>query len=69
MSNQIEQLAVRVNCSIEGDPALWLIELKRRGIVGSNKEAVVQGLIVLRERLVKLDHTKGLVAKTEGNRW
>jgi hypothetical protein len=49
---------VRVNCNICGDAARVLHELKDRHIIDSNREAVVQGLFALQERVVKSDIEK-----------
>lgn len=44
---------VHIKCKIEGEPAEFLLELKRRGIVSSAREAVVQGIICLREKVLQ----------------
>ena len=36
---------VYLKCTLRGDPALIVLELKERGIVGSVREAVVHGLL------------------------
>ena len=46
---------MRINCSIDGEAAQILLELKKRGIVKSNREAVVQGLILLHEKVLERD--------------
>jgi len=48
----------RVNCNIKGSAAQALIELKKRGIIQNNREAVVQGLLALQERVTKSDIEK-----------
>ena len=53
-----KQNIIRINCVIEGDPARWLIELKRRKIVITNKEAVILGLQAIYEEILKLDSTE-----------
>jgi hypothetical protein len=50
--------SVRVNCNINGDAARILLELKKRGVIQSNREAVVQGLFTLQEKVMKLDLEK-----------
>jgi hypothetical protein len=42
--------AVRINCTIEGEAARALLELKRKGIFRSNREAVTHGLLLLYEK-------------------
>jgi hypothetical protein len=47
--------SIRINCNINGEAAQILLNLKRRGIVKSNREAVVQGLISLHKEVLKRD--------------
>ena len=47
--------SVRINCSINGEAAQILLNLKKRGIVKSNREAVVQGLISLQKEILERD--------------
>jgi len=46
---------IRINTSISGIYAEILINLKRRGILRSNTDAVCQGLLALQEKILKLD--------------
>jgi len=46
---------VRINAIITGEPALWIIEWKRRGLVTSNADAVIQALRALYEKISELD--------------
>jgi len=48
-----EKLYVR--CSLTGDPARMVRELKDRGIVCSVREAVVHGILALYERTAERD--------------
>jgi len=41
--------------TLEGEPALWLNEWKRRGLVTSYTDAVIQALRVLNEKLIEQD--------------
>lgn len=59
-NNSVRSTA-RVNCSIQGIAAETLTELKKRGIVQNNREAVVQGLLALQERVTKSDIEKNKV--------
>jgi hypothetical protein len=49
------QTKVRINTEIEGEPAKILLELKQRGLVSDNTDAVNQGLLVLYDRTLKRD--------------
>ena len=46
---------VYVKCTLEGEPARIILELKERGIVKSVREAVVQGLLSFYERTMDRD--------------
>ena len=46
---------IRINMKVEGDPAEWLDEWKRRGLVTSYTDAVVQALRSLNERITEQD--------------
>jgi Arc/MetJ-type ribon-helix-helix transcriptional regulator len=46
---------VRINVVITGEPALWIIEWKRRGLVTSNSDAVIQALRALYEKISEID--------------
>jgi len=49
------KIRVRINTVITGEPALWLIEWKRRGLVTSNSDAVIQAFRALHEKITELD--------------
>ncbi|MEP0826459.1 MAG: hypothetical protein HRF40_13330 [Nitrososphaera sp.] len=49
------QTRVRINTEIEGEPAKILLELKQRGLVSDNTDAVNQGLLVLYDRTLRRD--------------
>ena len=46
---------IRINMTVEGEPAKWLNEWKRRGLVTSYTDAVIQALRVLKERVTEQD--------------
>lgn len=48
----------RINCRIEGSAVDALADLKRKGVVRNNREAVVQGLLALEQKIVKSDLEK-----------
>ncbi|HXG06790.1 MAG TPA: hypothetical protein VNI77_05625 [Nitrososphaera sp.] len=50
-----QQTRVRINTEIEGEPAKILLELKKRGLVSDNMDAVNQGLLVLYDRTLRRD--------------
>lgn len=45
--------SVRINCTIEGQAAKALLDLKRWGVVKSSREAIVQALLLLYEKEVE----------------
>ena len=57
-----ESLKVRINCTIRGEPAAVLLELKKRGIFSSNREAIVRGLEVFYQQLLEGDLKKARLA-------
>lgn len=44
-----------INMKVEGEPAEWLDEWKRRGLVTSYTDAVVQALRTFNERITEQD--------------
>ena len=46
---------IRINTQVGGEPAKILVELKRRGLVTSNTDAVIQGLLALHEKVLRVD--------------
>lgn len=50
-----KNIKVRINTVISGEPAHWLIEWKKRGLVTSNTDAVIQGFRALNEKITELD--------------
>jgi len=46
---------VRINMVVEGEPAAWLNEWKKRGLVTSYTDAVVQALRTLKEKVTEQD--------------
>jgi len=53
--SQEETAIVWVKCELEGKPARIVKELKRRGIVKSVREAVVQGLLTYWDQVMVRD--------------
>ena len=49
------QVKVRINTVITGEPATWLLEWKRRGIVTSNTDAIIQAFRAFHEEILKQD--------------
>jgi len=46
---------VYVKCTLRGEPARIVVELKERGVVRSVREAVVHGLLALYEKTMERD--------------
>ena len=46
---------IRINMKVEGEPAEWLGEWKRRGLVTSYTDAVVQALRTFNEKIAEQD--------------
>jgi len=58
---------IRINTTIKGEPAKQLLELKRRGIVITNTDAVVHGIRLLYQQIVEQDLKKAQLERlTEG---
>ena len=47
--------SVRVNITLHGEPAQWLLQWKRRGLVKSNRDAVVQAFRAMHEGIIRKD--------------
>lgn len=52
---KMSRLKVRVNTVVSGEPVRILLDLKRRGIVLSVTDALVQRLLALWEKVLKQD--------------
>lgn len=46
---------IRINTVVTGEPAIWLNEWKRRGLVTSYTDAIIQALRVFNEKLTEQD--------------
>jgi hypothetical protein len=55
MKKAIDDLKIRINTVVMGEPATWLNEWKRRGLVTSYTDAIIQALRVFNERLTEQD--------------
>lgn len=55
MTEYEEDKGIRVNITLHGEPAQWLLTWKQRGLVKSNRDAVVQAFRAMHERLVQKD--------------
>lgn len=47
--------SIRINIEISGEPAEWLLAWKARGLVTSNKDAVLRAFRVLQEKIIEQD--------------
>jgi len=54
-ANSTDKKRVRLNMTVEGEPAKWLGEWKERGLVTSYTDAVVQALRVFNEKITDQD--------------
>jgi hypothetical protein len=50
-----DESKIRINTTVIGEPARWLSEWKRRGLVTSYTDAVIQALRVFNERMIEQD--------------
>jgi hypothetical protein len=48
-------LKIRINTCVKGDPARWLHEWKRRGLVTSNTDAIIQAFRAFNEKITQQD--------------
>lgn len=55
MKKATDDLKIRINTIVMGEPALWLNEWKKRGLVTSYTDAVVQALRTLNEKVTEQD--------------
>ncbi|MEM3827966.1 MAG: hypothetical protein QXP36_01945 [Conexivisphaerales archaeon] len=46
---------IRINTVIIGEPARWLMEWKRRGLITSYTDGVIQALKALNEKMTEQD--------------
>lgn len=46
---------IRINMTVEGEPAIWINEWKRRGLITSYTDAVIQALRALHEKVTEQD--------------
>jgi len=46
---------IRINTVVIGEPAKWLNEWKRRGLVTSYTDAIIQALRTFNERVIEQD--------------
>jgi len=64
-----EKAHIRINMIVDGEPAKWLNEWKRRGLIMSYTDAVIQALRALNEKVTEQDLRSaqlGNIKRTEG---
>ena len=49
---------IRISLTLKGEPARWLISCKKRGLVTSCRDAVVQSFQVFQQQVVEQDLKK-----------
>jgi hypothetical protein len=54
-SDKGEEAKIVIKCEVLGEPARIYLELKRRGLVRSARDAFVQGIVSLHEKVVARD--------------
>lgn len=52
---QREKTRIRINMTVEGEPAKWLTDWKNRGLITSYTDAVIQALRALHEKVTEQD--------------
>jgi len=55
ISKESNEAKIFIKCAIIGEPAEIFLELKRRGIVRSARDAFVQGVICLNDKILQRD--------------
>lgn len=65
--SQSSEASVRVNTTVKGEPARWILEWKRRGLFSSNTDAVVQALRTLRREMIERDLKEQQLEKESGD--
>jgi len=63
--NSNEHRKLWVNFAISGEPGDMYLELKKRGIVHSTRDAFAQGLRCLHEKIMEIDLKKAQLAATK----
>jgi hypothetical protein len=53
--SRLKECKVRINTVITGEPAKWLTEWKRRGLITSYTDGVIQALKALNEKMTEQD--------------
>lgn len=54
-AEQEKRSAIRINTSLRGEPAEWLLEWKTRGLVTSNTDALLQAFRAFHEKITEQD--------------
>ena len=60
---------IRINTVITGEPAKWLNEWKRRGLVTSFTDAVIQALRAFNERITEQDLKSAQLGNIKSEEW
>jgi len=50
-----EKARIRINMIVEGEPAKWLIDWRRRGLVTSYTDGVIQAIRALNDKVTEQD--------------
>jgi len=61
-----EKLRIRINMTLEGEPAKWLTEWRRRGLITSYTDAVIQALRAMKEKVTEQDLKSAQLGNIKG---
>lgn len=60
---------IRINTTVTGEPAKWLDEWKRRGLVTSYTDAIIQSLRAFNEKIVEQDLKAAQLGSSQNEDW
>lgn len=67
LKNLRDEDKVRINITLRGEPAQWLRGWKRRGLVTSCSDAVIQAFRLFEERVIERDLRKAELDRLQEN--
>lgn len=62
-----EKARIRINMTLEGEPAVWIGEWKRRGLITSYTDGVIQALRALHEKVTEQDLKSAQLGNIRGD--
>ena len=60
---------IRINTTVTGEPAKWLNEWKRRGLVTSYTDAIIQSLRAFNEKVTEQDLKAAQLGNLKDEEW